>query len=104
MDALERAEQVLARARARRADIITPDSATSPMDQANTVQIPLALVAPADPRAAEPDDTIIVPNAVFSRAVPALRDVNPARHTADDQRTQPANGLTYPRRAARRTN
>lgn len=104
MDALERAEQVLARARARRADIITPDSATSPMDQANTVQIPLALVAAADPRAAEPEDTIIVPNAVFSRAVPAHRDANPARHTADDQRTQPDNGLSYPRRAARRTN
>ena len=104
MDDLERAAEVLARARARRADFITPDSATSPMDQANTVQIPLALVAPANPRAAEPDDTIIVPNAVFSRAVPALRDVNPARHTADDQRTQPANGLTYPRRAARRIN
>ena len=78
MDALERAEQVLARARARRAGIITPDSATSPMDQANTVQIPQALVASADPRTAEPDDTIIVPSAVFSRAVRARRDVGPA--------------------------
>ena len=77
MDALERAEQVLARARARRADIITPDSATSPMDQANTVQIPLTIMASADPRAAELDDTIIVPNAVFSRAVPAHRDAGP---------------------------
>ena len=80
MDALERAEQVLARARARRADIITPDSATSPMDQANTVQIPLALIASADPRAAGPDDdTIIVPNAVFSRTVPVHRDAGPAQ-------------------------
>lgn len=79
MDALERAEQVLARARARRADIITPDSATSPMDQANTVQIPLALVALPDPQATPPDDTIIVPTAVFSRAVPAHRDAGPAR-------------------------
>jgi hypothetical protein len=78
VDALERAEQVLARAWARRADIITPDTATSPMDQANTVQIPLALVAPADRRAAEPDDTITVPNAVFSRAVRAHRDAGPA--------------------------
>ena len=79
MDALERAEQVLARARARRADIITPDSATSPMDQANTVQIPLAFVALSDPHVAEPDDTIIVPNAVFSRAVPAYQDAGPTR-------------------------
>jgi hypothetical protein len=77
VDALERAEQVLARARARRTDIITPDSATSPMDQANTVQIPLALVALPDAQVAEPDDTIIVPNAVFSRATPAYRDTGP---------------------------
>jgi hypothetical protein len=48
------------------------------MDQANTVQIPLALVAAADRRAAEPDDTITVPNAVFSRAVRAHRDAGPA--------------------------
>jgi hypothetical protein len=47
------------------------------MDQANTVQIPLAIVAAADPRAAEPDDTIIVPSAVFSRAVRAHRDAGP---------------------------
>ncbi|MDQ4010428.1 MAG: hypothetical protein M3228_06970 [Actinomycetota bacterium] len=79
VDALQRAEQVLARARARRADIVTPDSATSPMDQANTVQIPLTMVAAADPRAAEPDDTIIVPNAVFGREVPARRDVGSTR-------------------------
>jgi hypothetical protein len=77
VDALERAEQVLARARARRADIVTPDSATSPMDQANTVQIPLALVALPDLQAAKPDDTIIVPNAVFSRAQRAHRDAGP---------------------------
>ncbi len=80
MDALQRAEQVLARARARRADIVTPDSATSPMDQANTVQIPLTMAAAADPRAvAEPDDTIIIPNAVFGREMRARRDVGPAR-------------------------
>ncbi|MGH3971983.1 MAG: hypothetical protein ACRDS9_01455 [Pseudonocardiaceae bacterium] len=74
MDALERADEVLARARARRADIVTPDLATSPMDLASTVQFPRALVAEVAARTAEPDDTIIVPNAVFGRHVPAHRD------------------------------
>ncbi|MGH3897800.1 MAG: hypothetical protein ACRDTA_06000 [Pseudonocardiaceae bacterium] len=69
MDALKRADQVLARARARRADIVTPDSATSPMDQANTVQFPRVRIVTADPRTAIPDDTII-PAAVFGREPP----------------------------------
>jgi hypothetical protein len=78
VDALKRADEVLARARSRRADIITPDLATSPMDLANTVQFPQVLVAEAAPRTTEtePDDTdtIIVPNAVFGRQLPAHRD------------------------------
>ena len=69
MDALKRADQVLARARARRADIVTPDSATSPMDQTNTVQIPRVMVA-ADPRTVDPDDTMTIPTAVFGRGTP----------------------------------
>lgn len=67
MDALDRADQVLARAKARRAGIVTPDSATSPMDQAGTVQIPWMTVAAADPGAAEPGNTIAIPTAVFGR-------------------------------------
>jgi hypothetical protein len=47
------------------------------MDQANTVQIPLALVALPELQAAQPDDTLIVPNAVFSRAQRAHRDAGP---------------------------
>ncbi|HEY6422318.1 MAG TPA: hypothetical protein VIY28_03535 [Pseudonocardiaceae bacterium] len=60
MDALNRADQVLARAHARRAGVVTPDSATSPMDQASTVQIPRAMVVAADPRCAQPhpDDAV----------------------------------------------
>jgi hypothetical protein len=69
MDALERSDQVLARAKARRADIVTPDSATSPMDQADTVQIPRVMVVAADPRTVNPNDTII-PTAVFGRKAP----------------------------------
>ncbi len=79
MDALNRADQVLARARARRADIVTPDSATSPMDQASTQQIPRVTVAAADPRTAHRDDTVTIPAAVFGRETPAHGDFGPAR-------------------------
>ncbi|MGH3887410.1 MAG: hypothetical protein ACRDSZ_12730 [Pseudonocardiaceae bacterium] len=90
MDALQRADQVLARARARRADIVTPDSAISPMDQTNTVQIPRVMVVAADPRTANPDvdpvDTII-PAAVFGRGSPRTAASVPPVHPAEDQRT-----------------
>ncbi|HEU0088831.1 MAG TPA: hypothetical protein VFQ77_14490 [Pseudonocardiaceae bacterium] len=61
MDALDRADETLARAQARRAGIVTPDSATSPMDQASTVQIPRSLVQAADPRTNDPDSTMVIP-------------------------------------------
>lgn len=79
MDPLERADQVLARAKARRAGIVTPDSATSPMDQTSTVQIPWTRVAAADPRAAEPDNTVAIPTVVFGRETPTDDDFGPAR-------------------------
>ncbi|MFN2495236.1 MAG: hypothetical protein ABR608_04920 [Pseudonocardiaceae bacterium] len=71
MDALDRADQTLARAQARRAGIITPDSAISPMDHTSTVQIPRALVEAADPRNADPDSTIVIPAAVTKPQPPA---------------------------------
>ncbi|GAB3549071.1 hypothetical protein [Actinopolyspora lacussalsi] len=40
MDPRNRADETLARARARGAFVVTPDSATSPMDAAQTVRIP----------------------------------------------------------------
>lgn len=49
MDALARADEALARARAR-AHVVTPEDATSPMDAASTVQIPRRLIAAMDPR------------------------------------------------------
>jgi hypothetical protein len=82
LDALKRADQVLARARARRADIVTPDSATSPMDQADTVQIPRVMVAAADPRTVNPDvdpDDTIIPTAVFGRKASGHGDFGPVR-------------------------
>lgn len=40
MDPLRRADEVLARASARGAFVVTPDNATSPMDSAATIRIP----------------------------------------------------------------
>ncbi len=48
MDPRDRADAMLARARARRGYIVTPEDAVSPMDAANTLQIPRSVVAAAD--------------------------------------------------------
>lgn len=48
MDPRDRADETLARARARGRFVVTPDSATSPMDAANTVRIPREVVAAAE--------------------------------------------------------
>jgi hypothetical protein len=60
MDPRERADEALARARARGgAFVVTPDDAVSPMDAANTVQIPRAVVDAAD----QPESTMVIPAA-----------------------------------------
>lgn len=62
MDPLERADAALARARARGAFVVTPESAVSPMDAANTLQIPRIVVAANDQqRTDDPDATLVVP-------------------------------------------
>ena len=62
MDPLERADAALARARARGAFVVTPESAVSPMDAANTLQIPRIVVAANDQqRKDDPDATLVVP-------------------------------------------
>ena len=48
MDPRERADALLARARARGAFVVTPEDATSPMDAANTQQIPRSVVNQID--------------------------------------------------------
>ncbi|APU17330.1 MULTISPECIES: hypothetical protein [Actinoalloteichus] len=55
MDPRDRADETLARARARGAFVITPDNATSPMDAASTVQIPRSVVTANDPVNPAPD-------------------------------------------------
>jgi len=75
MDPRERADAILARARARGAFVVTPESAVSPMDAANTVQIPRAVVAAVDEQDAE--KTIVVP-AVPAAAPPPPQEELPA--------------------------
>jgi hypothetical protein len=60
MDPRERADVALARARARGAYVVTPDDAVSPMDAANTVQIPRSVVSAADSNHDEPDSTMVI--------------------------------------------
>jgi hypothetical protein len=59
MDPRDRADAILARARARGAFVVTPESAVSPMDAASTLQIPRAVVSAADERDSE--TTMVVP-------------------------------------------
>ncbi|GHH58994.1 hypothetical protein [Lentzea cavernae] len=59
MDPRDRADAMLARARARGRNIVTPDNMTSPMDSSDTQQIPRALVNAMDPRR-DPDSTMIL--------------------------------------------
>ncbi|WP_434438736.1 hypothetical protein [Lentzea sp. E54] len=59
MDPRDRADAMLARARARGRNIVTPDNMTSPMDASDTQQIPRTLVNAVDPRR-DPDSTMIL--------------------------------------------
>ncbi|RDI33374.1 hypothetical protein [Lentzea flaviverrucosa] len=65
MDPRDRADAMLARARARGRNIVTPDNMTSPMDSSDTQQIPRALVNAVDPRR-DPDSTMILAPAQMS--------------------------------------
>lgn len=60
MDPLDRADAALARARARGAFVVTPEDAVSPMDAANTLQIPRTVVAAIDREEGDLRDTMIV--------------------------------------------
>lgn len=64
MDPRERADAALARARARGAFVVTPESAISPMDAASTLQIPRTVVVANDERQNDPDATMVVPGSV----------------------------------------
>ncbi|WP_236795771.1 hypothetical protein [Amycolatopsis sp. GM8] len=64
MDPRERADALLARARARGAFVVTPEDAVSPMDASNTQQIPRSVVDKID-HEGDPDVTAVVPSSVI---------------------------------------
>ncbi|MGW4483570.1 hypothetical protein ACWEOE_06995 [Amycolatopsis sp. NPDC004368] len=59
MDPRDRADALLARARARGAFVVTPDNMTSPMDASNTQQIARSVVKELDQQ--DPDTTTQLP-------------------------------------------
>ncbi|MEO6083140.1 MAG: hypothetical protein ABIQ18_08535 [Umezawaea sp.] len=60
MDPRDRADALLARARARGAHVVTPDNMTSPMDSSATQQIPRTMVNAVDPRTLDPESTMVI--------------------------------------------
>ncbi|KOV79872.1 hypothetical protein [Nocardia sp. NRRL S-836] len=78
MDPRDRADAMLARARARGRNIVTPDNMTSPMDSSDTLQIPRTLVNAVDPRL-DPDSTMILTAAQASGQAPLHRPAQPQR-------------------------
>jgi hypothetical protein len=99
MDPRERADATLARARARGAFVVTPESAISPMDAASTLQIPRAMVSAIDRRDNDPEATMVVP-AVGQVPAPATEPIPAIAQEASTQvltpRRQPIEGQTNP--------
>lgn len=92
MDPLDRADALLSRAQARGAFVVTPESAISPMDAANTVQIPRNVVNGADAALIDPDST-----AVVSRE--AIQQSDDRHHLADPDQTSQLPAVGYERAA-----
>ncbi|MGV9365600.1 hypothetical protein [Amycolatopsis sp. NPDC003731] len=78
MDPRDRADALLARAQARGVFVVTPDSATSPMDSANTQQIPRAQIDGLD-RSRDPDTTTQLPASLIEENDHPLAGAAPTR-------------------------
>ncbi|GAB2680214.1 hypothetical protein GCM10027271_46780 [Saccharopolyspora gloriosae] len=73
MDPRDRADETLARARARGTFVVTPDNASSPMDASTTVRIPRTVVAAADQAPADTDSTMAIPQSARQQQRPEQR-------------------------------
>lgn len=95
MDPRERADAALARARARGAYVVTPEDAVSPMDAANTIQIPRAVVSAADT-----GDSTMVISASMARGEPQTQQLHPQQQPqqAYGQQQSGPRGATQPLR------
>jgi hypothetical protein len=78
MDPRDRADALLARAQARGVFVVTPDSATSPMDSSNTQQIPRAQIDGLD-RSSDPDTTTQLPASLIEENDHPLAGSAPTR-------------------------
>ncbi|MFB9686221.1 hypothetical protein [Amycolatopsis plumensis] len=97
MDPRDRADALLARAQARGVFVVTPDSATSPMDSANTQQIPRAQIDGLD-RSRDPDTTTQLPASLIEENDHPLAGSAPTRRmeAQGGRRTQPTTPLSTP--------
>ena len=97
MDPRERADALLARAKARGKFVVTPDSATSPMDSSNTQQIPRAAIAELD-RSQDPDTTTQLPASLIEEYDHPLAGSQPTRRleVPGTRRQQPTTPLPAP--------
>ncbi|MFD9737873.1 hypothetical protein [Umezawaea sp. NPDC059074] len=82
MDPRDRADALLARARARGAHVVTPDNMTSPMDSSATQQIPRTVVNAVDPRDLDPESTMVI------SAQMAAGDRRPQQHQPQQYQQQ----------------
>ncbi|CAM3622513.1 hypothetical protein KIPE111705_17425 [Kibdelosporangium persicum] len=81
MDPRERADAALARARARGAFVVTPEDAISPMDAANTLQIPRVVVSSLDEKQQDSETTMVVGH--------PLSDPQPTQRQPSPRKPQP---------------
>ncbi|SEF36026.1 hypothetical protein SAMN05421837_109183 [Amycolatopsis pretoriensis] len=98
MDPRDRADALLARAQARGVFVVTPDSATSPMDSSNTQQIPRAQIDGLD-RGQDPDTTTQLPASLIEENDHPLAGASPTRRleaTGGSRRPQPTTPLSTP--------
>ncbi|GHG44714.1 MULTISPECIES: hypothetical protein [Amycolatopsis] len=97
MDPRDRADALLARAQARGVFVVTPDSATSPMDSANTQQIPRAQIDGLD-RSRDPDTTTQLPASLIEENDHPLAGSAPTRRMEAQRgrRPQPTTPLSTP--------
>lgn len=100
MDPRDRADALLARAQARGVFVVTPDSATSPMDSSNTQQIPRAQIDGLD-RSRDPDTTTQLPASLIEENDHPLAGSAPTRRlevpgSQGGRRPQPTTPLSTP--------
>ena len=88
MDPRDRADALLARAQARGVFVVTPDSATSPMDSSNTQQIPRAQIDGLD-RSKDPDTTTQLPASLIEENDHPLAGSAPTRRMEVHRRQLP---------------